>query len=88
MASLHSLPYLFALATTFSIVILCSLSLINASNDGFSVELMHAILQDLPSTTLLKLPNNGYPMLCVVPFTVSIILGQLLHSLPMHWNQK
>ena len=41
MASLHSLPYLVALATTFSIVILCSLSLINASNDGFSVELMH-----------------------------------------------
>ena len=41
MASLHSLPYLVALATTFSIVILCSLSLIEASNDGFSVELMH-----------------------------------------------
>ena len=41
MASFHSLPYLVALATTFSIVILCSLSLIEASNDGFSVELMH-----------------------------------------------
>lgn len=41
MASLHSLPYLVALATTFSIVILCSLSLIEASNEGFSVELMH-----------------------------------------------
>ena len=41
MASLHSLPYLVALATTFFIVILCSLSLIEASNDGFSVELMH-----------------------------------------------
>nr|XP_023917952.1 aspartic proteinase CDR1-like [Quercus suber]POF03477.1 aspartic proteinase cdr1 [Quercus suber] len=41
MACPHSLPYLVALATTFSIVILCSLSLIEASNDGFSVELMH-----------------------------------------------
>ncbi|KAL4597185.1 hypothetical protein ACB092_12G216900 [Castanea dentata] len=41
MASLHSVPYLVALITTFSIVILCSLSLIEASNEGFSVELMH-----------------------------------------------
>ncbi|KAL4599214.1 hypothetical protein ACB092_11G111400 [Castanea dentata] len=41
MPSLHSHSSFVALATTFSIVILCSLSLIEASNDGFSLELIH-----------------------------------------------